>query len=605
METKYKPHQIVWGLVAANLAWRLVWLPVSRGAYTDGILQLTSFREGITYWPPLYTALAHLFAWIPPVGLEGSARLVSAIAASLAVIPIEYVGRRLFGQRAGLLGVLAYTLSPIPLRWSVQPMTDATFMAFWMASLGYLTMACGATWPDLFEQTEKKSPPDPKAAGKALLLASLMGALAALTRYQGLLLLPLLIVAMLKIQKGFAKHEGPPGIPPVVSLAPWLLVVGWGVLLVSMRDSNAGQAEQFASRAAASPLLTGLNYLFLFEQFVLTSPYFVGYGIFGFFLFGLLRINFGTKRILQAVWVGTFLTAGLLVVHSAFQAFQTRYLLPIVPFLCMVAGHGMGVWEKRCKDHPKRFYALLGLAMGHAVIFSCLVAYFQGSPFLDVKRAGEAIREHAPQARVFTIEDYGKLGFKPAKLAFWSGRDEKDIGQYVAQPELMPGDLIVLSSFYGAVGVPGLQRGGYSTYRDLLTQITAEEWSLANLNAVERYPCVVAETFSHVSVPLLPDIMQEPLTHTNPLAWYLRYVPQSFQTTILKVATYDEWLAWKANDQKPVGLAAAMKDVPPPVAAEAVAPVAGEVVETIEEVVVEEAPVEEGSGDAGEAAPSE
>jgi hypothetical protein len=36
-------------------------------------------------------------------------------------------------------------------------------------------------------------------------------------------------------------------------------------------------------------------------------------------------------------------------------------------------------------------------------------------------------------------------------------------------------------------------------------------------------------------VPLLPDIMEEPLTHQNPLAWLLRYKTQQFRTEVFRV----------------------------------------------------------------------
>lgn len=36
-------------------------------------------------------------------------------------------------------------------------------------------------------------------------------------------------------------------------------------------------------------------------------------------------------------------------------------------------------------------------------------------------------------------------------------------------------------------------------------------------------------------VPLLPDIMEQPLTHQNPLAWLLRYRTQYFRTELYLV----------------------------------------------------------------------
>ena len=41
--------------------------------------------------------------------------------------------------------------------------------------------------------------------------------------------------------------------------------------------------------------------------------------------------------------------------------------------------------------------------------------------------------------------------------------------------------------------------------------------------------------FTSWLVPLLPDIMEEPLTHQNPLAWLLRYRRQDFRTELFVV----------------------------------------------------------------------
>ena len=86
-EKPVKPLHLALGLFLANLVWRAAWLPASQGAYTDGILQLSMFDPelGLTYWPPLYPVLSLLFAWIPGVGYEGSARFVSVLAGSLTL----------------------------------------------------------------------------------------------------------------------------------------------------------------------------------------------------------------------------------------------------------------------------------------------------------------------------------------------------------------------------------------------------------------------------------------------------------------------------------------------------------------------------------------
>lgn len=538
-----KPFQLALVLVSANIIFRLIWLIVSKGAYTDGILQLTAFSNGLTFWPPLYTLLSYIFAWVPGVGQEGSARIISLLAGSLAVIPIEAAARRLFGARAAILAAVIYTISPGPLRWSVAVMTDATFMALWISSLASLVIAGQYQWPDLYEQTKEKAKSDAKRAGNWLLLASLFGALATLTRYQGIFLLPVTFMVALRAGKK-TESETKPMLPGVLNLLPWGMVILWVAAAALLTSTLDEQVEQFADRTSAGGIMATLvNYWFVLEQFVMTSPYFLTYGIFGFFLYGLFRIKFSTKRILVSIVTAGFLTIGILILQSAFQAFQTRYILPIVPFIAIIAGHGMAVWERHCKDKMARFYVLVGPTLLHALIFSCLVAFYQGNPFIDLKKAGQWIKKNVPEdAKIYSNEHYnGKIG--AAKLAYWSGRKLEDISPFQFQ-NIKPGDYIVLSSFYGATGVDvdkQMQVGGLSQFRYLLDIINSLKYTKASRDAIASYPAKpAAPPFTYSTIPLLPDIMEEPLAHTNPLAFYLRYRRQYFETVVLKVVDFSD-----------------------------------------------------------------
>ena len=80
--------------------------------------------------------------------------------------------------------------------------------------------------------------------------------------------------------------------------------------------------------------------------------------------------------------------------------------------------------------------------------------------------------------------------------------------------QLRPGDLIVLTSAYG----------GFQTYQSFCA-------SLSRHAPVQR----LGKPFRRLAYPLLPDIMEEPGTHPNPMAWQLRYQPQTFETAIFRV----------------------------------------------------------------------
>lgn len=528
------------GLAVVNLVWRLIWLTTSHGAYTDGILQITMFdsEQGTTFWPPLYTLLALPMAWVPGLGLEGSARLVSVVAGALMIFPIEAIARRLFGLRAALMAMLAYTASPMPLRWSLQVMTDSTFALLWTSSLAAVVIAAQASWPALFAKADSTAKPNSELAGKWMLLASILGALATLTRYQGIFLLPVLGLMAWRMEKmkdsGGASSSGS-GLSlarrPVVSLAVWAIVPVW--VMTRGFSSIAAHLTQMGERTVTNSLgRTLLTYWDLFEVFVLTLPYFITHGIFGFFLFGLFRIQFGTKRIRNSAFVALYLALAVLTIQSVFQAYQERYLLPLVPMVCIIAGHGFAVWERKCADRPARFWSLAGPALVFGLVFSAFVAVNQGNPFLDMKQAGRYLSELPEDAVIVSTERYNKE-IDAAKLTFWSGgREIIPFYNYVTQAP-RPGDYIVLSSFYG-----GQAGGGWSHYQR--TKADVEKF----------FPAREVAKFAYVSHALFPDIMSETFAHTNTLAFPLRYQRQDFETTILQVVPFGT-ISDSAEDAEP------------------------------------------------------
>lgn len=507
------------GLVGLNVLWRILWLPFSQGAYTDGILQIDFFGWGLTYWPPLYALLARLFVWVPGLGLEGSGRLISIVFSSLAVLPVGYLARYLFGRRAALMAMLVYTVSPLALRWGLQVMTDATFMSLWIFAVAALLAASRRLWPDLFDQGDGRSPLKPRDGAQWLLLASLLGTLATLTRYQGIILFPLFAFVTWRATRIESEELASARLRIGLSTLPWLLVPVW--LLRNGFDAIMVHYEQIGQRSASgSPVQTLLNYWYYFEEFVLTSPYTFTYGIFGFFLYGLFRLQFRTTRLRNSVWAALYLALAVLVLQSIFQAFQSRYLLPLLPFMCLGAGHGMAVWERRCENKRNRFWALAVPTLVYAVLFSSLVAFYQGDPFIDVKKAGKYLQSVSPEARIFTNEVYNEKIGAP-KVAFWSGR--RDIHYFGGSTRPVAGDFIVLSSFYG-----GLGRGGWTSYRQLKQE------------AMDIFFAVEVEVYGNAIYPLMDDIMQEPMTHVNPLARHLRYFRQDFETSILLVRAADD-----------------------------------------------------------------
>jgi hypothetical protein len=505
------------GFFLVALLWRAMFLPVSRGCYTDGILQIECFRYGMTYWPPLYALMARLVAWIPGVGLEEGGRLVALLAGALVVWPLGAMARRLFGLRGAFWAMAAWVVSPMALRWSVQPMTDMPMVALWTGALAALTIAVEHDLPGLFPDGGKGRAPNPRLGNQWLLLASALGALATLTRYQGILLLPLTLLAASRL--GALRR-----VTPHRTFSPWWTQPVWLIVpLWALRKGMAPLAnhfQQIGARAGNQGPFVALLHVYwnMFESFLVASPYFVAYGLFGFMLYGLLRTNWATARLRWTGWMALYLALAVLAVQSVFSSFQERYLLPLIPLVCLFAGHGMATWERRAGEGVARFWLVAGPALAHAVVFSALVGVFQGNPFLDIKLAARDVRDRMnlpADQRIVTNEFYNE-NIGAVKVNFWSGGHPAVL---LGGTRLRAGDVILLSSFYA---------GGPEPYLRLLQRLKENP-------AIEQ----VGQPFGCQSVPLLPDLMPDPYNQ-NPMAWNLRYLPQSFQTTLLRVRNLSE-----------------------------------------------------------------
>ena len=504
-----------WLPMMIALGWRALFWPVSDGAYTDGILAIDTFRFGLSYWPPLFALEARCLAWIPGVDLEGAGRLVALLAGALILWPLAALARRLFGARAAGWTMAAWILSPIATRWSLQVMTDIPMLALWTAALAGIALAAEAAHPGLFASDggTPEPPADMRVALRWLLLANMAAALATLTRYQGILLAPPLALAAWRL--GRTRR-----LPMALTLLPWLAVALW--LARQGPGPLLDHLAQFRQRAGAGGDLgtTALNYWQLGESFVMAAPYFFTYGIFGFAVYGLLRVQWATVRLRWAGWVALWLVLAVLALQSAFQSFQERYLAPLLPVVCLLAGHGLAVWQRRCARSRWRFWLVAGPALGHALLMTVLVAAWQGRPFAEFKRAAQLAGLHADgtDAVIYTNEMYNETvdaRVGPPKAIFWSGHPVRRLPPDLAG--LRPGDLVILSSWYA--GPPE----AYVQKTELLAQ---------------RLPASILGRFDRTAIPLLPDLMAHLVPvglNQNPLALGFRYQPQPFQTAVLQV----------------------------------------------------------------------
>jgi 4-amino-4-deoxy-L-arabinose transferase-like glycosyltransferase len=181
---------------------------------TDSVAYMTSaemfsqglFREGIdSVYPPLYAffiAFASLFFG----DIEVSARMVSFVFATLA-IPVSFcIGRRLYGDKIGLLAALFAALHQYMIRYSGEVLAEGVY--YFVVSMAVL-LALGA----IFERSRLQ-----------MFLAGLFCALGYITKPEAIAFMPIISAWIIFYRFGDIKND-------------WrergiLLALGWSVFIL-------------------------------------------------------------------------------------------------------------------------------------------------------------------------------------------------------------------------------------------------------------------------------------------------------------------------------------------------------------------------------------
>lgn len=481
-----------------TFASRLIFLHWNAGEYTDGIIQMTLFTAAKenSFYPPLYTWLILLFNYLFH-NLEVSAKLVSMIAGTLTVIPVYFIAKRLFDERVGIFAAILFAVSPEIWRWQIRVMTDSLFTLLFLCSIYFILQLH-----------------NPQSAIRNLSWAWLFAGLATLTRYQGIVLIPpllILTVWAIKQNKQVFRLSIIYALLPT-ALIPWLILVWWVLV------RGFGHFGQYAERTSQTWWMSILSYLTMAETFVLYIPYELTYPIFCFFVYGVIRlimrkqsksINLETETyapIHRFNQLFLYLFIVWLLIHSPFESFQYRYFIPIFPLFLILAAYGIVQFQSSILTR------ILGIA---AIIFSLLFSltalYLQRDTFGDIKRAAITLKESQlpVNTRIYGNELY-RVGMDNLKIKFWSGLTNIQPYNPETRERLVPGDVIVLHDVYGNI-----------------------PQELGFLNS--RYQIRILYRAQARTVPLLPDIMVSPPFTSHPAGMIFKYFPQEFTTVILQI----------------------------------------------------------------------
>ncbi len=95
----------------------------------------TDFRGGVEIvFPPLYPLITGAI-YIVSKGFELAALIASLIAGALLIIPVFFLARSIYGEKAAWLSSVFISLSPVMINWSVAMYTEALFILLFVSAI--------------------------------------------------------------------------------------------------------------------------------------------------------------------------------------------------------------------------------------------------------------------------------------------------------------------------------------------------------------------------------------------------------------------------------------------------------------------------------------
>lgn len=491
----YKPRQLnpnqwFWFLVFMGLLTRLPFLKLFSAETTDGVYCLTYFSADFaqTQTPrfiilPGYPALL----WLgQALGLPGWlwGRLISAAAGLLFLVPLWKLSRRWVpAEMAGVICLMAL-FSPLLWEWSLRVMPDTLFlMAFWWC-LERLTAAFIDKKPAAWWQ------------------ACLLGAGAAVTRPEGFLLLPWLLVSGVSISTE-AVWKRLTGLA-LIWAGPLYFISSKFLTLLYAYQEGMGLTD--GTERVHFPFVNFIDHLYAY----LSQPLYVFTPlVFWFAVLGLAKMvrrsgeeGRAFRRILLQVYILVFIS------RLIPATYQDRHMLLFLPLLVLAAGYQLESFFESLEQHRGTIRlmfwknGLLAFCLAWLALFSSAVLMGENASFADIKNTAEFMKTLPADTVIYSDE--------LPKTEYWSGRKVVLMPYLYQNTQFVPkpGDYVVLHSFY-----------------------------IPRINEVDRHLTEVHdakllhEDMSMV-VPLLTEVMEDPDFQNRTTATAFRFKPQFFRSRV-------------------------------------------------------------------------
>lgn len=119
------------------------------GEIQKGKWHIDQWGRGSYSGPPLYPMLVALAEWIIS-GFDRAGKIVAVVAASAAIIPLFFLARQSYGDKAGLAVIPLVVLNPLYLQYVSQALTESLFTFLFLAGIVLTLYALAKNSPILW-----------------------------------------------------------------------------------------------------------------------------------------------------------------------------------------------------------------------------------------------------------------------------------------------------------------------------------------------------------------------------------------------------------------------------------------------------------------------
>ncbi len=312
---------LVVGIMGGAFALRMYYLSKHSEYTADSyyfLILARSIRDTFTYmvrgithtkYLPGYPGAIWLGSYLVG-GLERSANLIAILGGTFTVLVTYGLGRELFNKWVGVIAALIVAFQPTFLKWTTLPMTEGLFTLLFAGGIYLLLTGC------------KRASPARRTLG------AVAGGLCFLTRWEGLLFLPLMVLILLLYMRSAKLRYWEPPIMLLVFGLPIGAYITRNLIATGKITHYIGEYREYSTKVTFAVLkhrakVYGWNGM---SDAAFSALFYLGAA------WCLVRRRF-KEFLIVAGWFGLFL-----VFHLFWYYAYERFMAPAVPAVALMIG---------------------------------------------------------------------------------------------------------------------------------------------------------------------------------------------------------------------------------------------------------------------------